>query len=289
MANAISLHETFLDSLDEIYAKESLTSVLDTEEINSKVQTGKKFHVDKISMNGQADYSRSTGYVSGDVTIEQEEKEPNYDRGRRFQVDTMDDLETSYNAFGKLGAEYERTKVIPELDAFRLGTYATKAGVKVTEDLTADTFVAAIDKAEAAMIDNEVPDTGNYLFINSTCYGYLKQKVANRFGTWTDKTLDRTIEMFDNMPVIRVPQGRFNDTITLGSDGFSATGKNINFMIVNKSAVMQFVKHVASNVITPEANQTADAYIMKYRNYGLADVYDNKKKGIYCSTVTAAV
>lgn len=287
MANAISLHETFLDNLDEIYTKESLTSVLDTEEINSKVQTGKKFHVDKISMSGQADYNRSTGYVSGDVTIEQEEKEPNYDRGRRFQVDTMDDLETSYNAFGKLGAEYERTKVIPELDAFRLGKYASKAGTKVAEDLTADTFVAAIDTAEAAMIDNEVPDTGNYLFINSKCYGYLKQKVANRFGTWTDKTLDRTIEMFDNMPVIRVPQGRFNDTITLGSDGYSATGKNINFMIVNKTAVMQFVKHVASNVISPEDNQTADAYIMKYRNYALADVYDNKTKGIYCSTVTA--
>lgn len=287
MANSISLHEVYLDKLDEIYARESLTAVLDTEVIDSKTQTGKKFKVDKMTLSGLADYNRNTGYTAGDVTIEQEEVEPNYDRGRKFSVDDMDNLETGYIAFGKLGAEFERTKVIPEVDAFRFGKYATLAGTSKEEDLTADTIIAAIDVAEQTLIDAEVPDVGNYMFINATCYGYLKQKAANRFGSWTDKVLDRSIESFDKMPVIVVPQGRFNDTITLGANGFTATGKNINFMIVNKQAVMQYAKHKASNIIPPEDNQDADAYIMKYRHYGLADVYDNKTKGIYVSKVTA--
>lgn len=285
MANNIALHEAYLKQLDEVYKRESLTSVLDTEVIDSTVEA-KKFKVDKMTLSDLADYSRETGYVQGDVTITQEEVEPNYDRGRKFQVDTMDDLETGYIAFGKLGAEFERTKVIPEVDAFRLGKYATLAGTTVAADLTADTVIPAIDTAEAELINNEVPDTNNFLFVSAAVYGYLKQKAANRFATATEGTIDRNIEYFDKMKVVVVPQSRFNSTITLTpGGGFNTAGRNINFMIVNKAAVIQFAKHRASNVISPEDNQSADAYILKYRHYGLADVWDNKTKGIYVHTV----
>lgn len=285
MANNIALHEAYLKQLDEVYKRESLTSVLDTEVIDSTVEA-KKFKVDKMTLSDLADYSRETGYVQGDVTITQEEVEPNYDRGRKFQVDTMDDLETGYIAFGKLGAEFERTKVIPEVDAFRLGKYATLAGTTVAADLTADTVIPAIDTAEAELINNEVPDTNNILFVSAAVYGYLKQKAANRFATATEGTIDRNIEYFDKMKVVVVPQSRFNSTITLTpGGGFNTAGRNINFMIVNKAAVIQFAKHRASNVISPEDNQSADAYILKYRHYGLADVWDNKTKGIYVHTV----
>ena len=52
-------------------------------------------------------------------------------------------------------------------------------------------------------------------------------------------------------------------------------------MIIHKSAVIQFEKHVAPKIITPEMNQKADAYIFGYRNVGIADVYENKTAGIY--------
>lgn len=60
-------------------------------------------------------------------------------------------------------------------------------------------------------------------------------------------------------------------------------GKDINFMIVHKPAIIKFDKHTASNVISPENNPNADAYISKYRKYGLVDVYKNKVAGIYLS------
>ncbi len=283
MANNIALHEVFLDKLDEIYARESLTSILDTGLIDSKTQTGKKFMIDKMELSGLADYDRNTGYAQGDVTITQEEVDPDYDRGRKFSVDVMDDLETGYIAFGKLGAEFERTKVIPEVDAYRFSKYAQSAGKTATETITGENVLSALETAEAHLIDAEVPTTGNILFVSAEVYGAMKQKAGNRFGTWTDTTINRNIESFDTMPVVVVPKGRFNDDVTLTANGYTAGGSDINFMIVNKGAVIQYNKHRASNVISPEDNQSADAYIMKFRDYALAHVLDNKANGIYVS------
>lgn len=59
------------------------------------------------------------------------------------------------------------------------------------------------------------------------------------------------------------------------------TGVEINFLIVHKPAVIQYQKHVAPKIVTPEANQNADAYKFGYRNVGIAEVYENKVAGIY--------
>ena len=57
-------------------------------------------------------------------------------------------------------------------------------------------------------------------------------------------------------------------------------------MIIEKSALLQYTKHAVPKIISPEANQDADAYKYGYRNYGLADVYENKVCGIYLHTAT---
>ena len=65
--------------------------------------------------------------------------------------------------------------------------------------------------------------------------------------------------------------------------------KWLNFMIVYKPAVIKFDKHVASALIPPELNQSADAYLLKYRKYGIVDAYYNQRAGIYVhSSNTAA-
>ena len=91
---------------------------------------------------------------------------------------------------------------------------------------------------------------------------------------------------------IRVPQTRFYTKITQ-YDGTTSgqtaggyikdatDGKNINFMIIHKPAVIQYEKHVAPKIITPELNQSGDAWKYGYRNVGIADVYENKVAGIY--------
>jgi len=63
----------------------------------------------------------------------------------------------------------------------------------------------------------------------------------------------------------------------------NAAGKEINFLIVHKPALIKHDKHVVGNVISPENNPDADAYILKYRKYGIVEVYQNKLAGIYMS------
>ena len=92
-----------------------------------------------------------------------------------------------------------------------------------------------------------------------------------------------------------VPQTRFYTAIAQksGKTGEEAGGfakaddaKNINFMVIHKPAVIQFEKHVAPKIITPEANQDADGYKFGYRNVGIADAYENKVAGIYLHHAT---
>jgi hypothetical protein len=88
-----------------------------------------------------------------------------------------------------------------------------------------------------------------------------------------------------------VPQTRFYTAIeqkdgkTSGEEagGYAkATGaKDINFMIIHPTATIQYQKHVAPKIITPEANQDADAWKFGYRNVGIADLFENKLAGVY--------
>lgn len=242
--------------------------------------------IPKMSMQGLADYSRNGGYVSGDVTLTNETVQCNYDRNRMFSVDSMDNLETAGLSFGRLAGEFIRTKVAPELDAFRFATYAGIDGIsKVSAGAalgSGDAVIQAIRVGCTKMDEDEVPSDQRYLFITPTLYGAIQD-----LETYKSKAV---LENFAQ--VIKVPQTRFYTAITLyngtssgeTAGGYvknSASGKNINFMIIHKPAVIQFEKHVAPKIIPPDANQDADAYKFGYRNVGIADAYENKLAGIY--------
>lgn len=289
MANNISLHKVYLKSLDEIYKTKCLTSVLDTEQIDS-TKEAKTFTVDVLDMDGLSDYDRQNGYTAGSVTLKQEEKSPNYDRGKKFEVDEMDDVESGYIAFGKLSGEFERTKVIPEIDAFRLSKYAQNAGLGGFGNIeTADEAISAVESAEEAMTNKEVSQDSRFIFMTPKFYNLLRKGGATRFTDVNNDKVNRKLVEFDDMTVVVVPVARFYSICNLIAKGYTNGGVALNFLIIEKSAIMQYQKHKASNVISPEDNQNADAYILKYRNYGLADVYDNKKVGIYVHAVRQAI
>lgn len=84
----------------------------------------------------------------------------------------------------------------------------------------------------------------------------------------------------DNYTAVASP-----NTSGLGSyyEQVSAAGKDINFMIIHKPAIIKFDKHVASDIIPASLNANADGDILKYRKYGLVDYYRNKAAGFYVS------
>lgn len=283
MANNITLFKKYVPLLDEVYKNAALTSVLDSDA--SLAQAGANANeiiIPKIDMDGLGDYDRNSGYTNGDVTLTNETVKFNYERGRMFSVDAMDNEETAGIAFGKLAGEFIRTKVAPEGDAFRFATYAGTEGISSASGSLADgaAVITALRAATNKMDEDEVPYEQRYLFITPT----LKGMVEDLDTTKSKEVLSRFAQ------VITVPQTRFYTAIDLLSGkegeakgGYSknADGKDINFLVIHKEAVMQYNKHIAPKVVSPEANQDADSWKFGYRKYGLADVYENKVAGIY--------
>ena len=328
MANSIAKFKKYVALLDEVYMNESKTAVLESDATLAREgANANEIIIPKLNMDGLGDYDRNSGYVNGSVTMTNETVQFNYDRGRKFSVDAMDNEETAGLAFGRLAAEFIRTKVVPEQDAFRFAIYSANAGTKTAGTLSSGTDVlAALQAAVAAMDEAQVPAESRHLFITPTLL-IAAQNVDN----------SKSKEILASFAsIIKVPSGRFMTKIALldgSSSGetaggftqaattFKATtdvalvsGKTyytksgsvytavanpdvsdiasyyevvtdgshaINFMIAEKSAVMQFTKHRVDKAIPPEDNPDADAWVFNFREYGLADIYENKTAGIY--------
>jgi len=291
VGNTIALAEKYLPILDEIYKAGAKSSILDTDAERVRWDGAKKAYLFNTEMVGLAGYDRNAGFVPGDVNTGWEDYEITQDRGRSFMVDTMDNDETLGMAFGTLVGEFERTQVIPEIDAYRFAKYASgalAANVK-TETPTAQSILGLIDDATAKLDNDEVPYEGRILFVNPNTYKLIKGGVT-RMVMNRDDNVNYNVEMFNDMQVITVPSGRFNTAVTInapttsaGTGGFTVSGDTINYMIVHPSAVMQIVKHAVPRIFSPEVNQEADAWKFDYRVYHDAWVKAQKTGGIYVS------
>ncbi len=291
MANSITLASQFVPILDEIYKLASLTSKLDgNPDLVRAGANANELIIPKLTMQGLGDYSRNSGYVAGDVTLTNETVQCNFDRGRMFTVDNLDNQESAGIAFGRLASEFIRTKVVPELDAFRFAAYAGITGISTATAaaLTAGAdVISALRAATNKMDEDEVPYENRHLFITPTLHGLIQdldttksREVLARFASITDVPQTRfytAIDQYDGTTSGETAGGYIKD---------AASGKNINFMVLHKDALIQFSKHVSPKIIAPEQNQSADAYKFGYRHVAIADVYENKVAGIYLHNST---
>lgn len=281
--NTIALAKKYVSLLDEVYKEAALTADLESDASLARAGANtNEIIIPKLDMDGLGDYDRNSGYTKGDVSLTWETVKFNYERGRMFTVDTMDDEETQNIAFGRLAGEFIRTKVVPEGDAFRFASYAGTNGISKASGALADgvAVLGALTAAMSKMDEDEVPQEERYLYITPT---------LRRLVEAVDTNKSREV-LASFAKIVTVPQTRFYTAIKLksGKEAESAGGyakaenaKDINFMIVHKPAVLQFTKHAVPKIITPELNQDADAWKYGYRNYGLCDVYENKTAGIY--------
>lgn len=287
MPNTIALAENYTDLLDKVYKEASVTSDLVSD--SSLIKAGANANeivYPQVEVSGLGDYDRNSGYTDGSVKLEWKTAKFNYDRGTKISVDVMDDEETFDISFGMAGAELQRTKVAPEADAFTFATLSGLEGISIATPATyanAEEFLAALIVAKNKMDEDEVPEESRILYATPTLINGVmaldttkSREVLNSFKT-----------------VKKVPQSRFYTAIDLldgktggeeaGHYAKAEEGKEINFMIVERSAVIKWDKHTASDVIDPKNNPDADSYIAKYRKYGIVDAFANKRAGIYLS------
>ncbi len=290
MAQSIALAQKFQPILDEVYKLSSLTARMDslTKPVNfAGANVVQVFKTDPI---GLGTYNRVSGYPAGQVVGTWETLTLSTERGRSFVIDRMDDEETLGMAFGTLASEFIRTQVAPELDAYRFSKYASASNINAATPGTLDAngIIAALDAAKLELDKDEVPSEGRILYISDACLSLLEGKVSRFLAN--ENNVDKRVTSYNGMQVIMVPQTRFYRGVTLNAGaavdagGYAKTentGKDINFMIIHPSAVLQIAKHESLKVFTPDENQTTDGWLIQYRIYHDAFVYANKVNGIY--------
>lgn len=276
--------------LDKVYKSVSTTADFDIN--GALVKAGANANeiiIPKLDMDGLGDYDRNSGYLDGDITLVNETVKFNYERGRKLKTDTIDNEETGGVILANMSSEFLRTKVIPEVDAVRYATYAslddiTDVAAEGVEYKSGEEVLTALQKVWADMTNDEVPEENRYLRITSD----LLTKAENVARTTNNDILKKFTQ------IKTVPQGRFYTQIELksgkDSDGErvggyvkGTSGKEINFMVIHKPAMLQYTKHAKTKIFTPDQDQDGDFYKMLYRIYGLNDAYENKRAGIVVS------
>lgn len=298
MANSISLVTKMIPLIDEIYKLEAKSSILEVpSELVQETQEANTFKIAKMSMIGLGNYSKTNGYPAGDVTLEWETHTFANDRGRRFSVDRMDDIESFGLVAGRMVGQYIREYVIPEVDAYRFAKIATKAGNKATAaTLTADTAKGALDTAIVTLQEKEVDDSRLIIFMTPTVAQYLSDNIT-RTTLNGEGAINNVIESYNGIQIVRVPQTRFYTGVTLDAGATSSaggykktetTGADINFIVMDRAASFNVTKSNVAKLFTPDENQSKDAWQFDYRMYHDSFVFDNKATGIYLHAKAAS-
>ena len=214
----VNLVTKFTPYVDEQFTTESRKALLTN---NDFVWTGAHtIKVYKITTSGMNDYGRSGpaegnwsryGAVAGlDATTE--EMTLSKDRSFTFAIDKLDTDETGMQLAGASAlARQNREVVIPEVDAYTYGVMCENAGHKPEAvDLTAENICSEIFKANTALDNAEVPDTGRILVVSPDTYLLMKQSGDIFLNTdiAEDMRLKGVIAQIDGAKVVKVPANR---------------------------------------------------------------------------------
>ena len=296
MANSIALTTKFLPLIDEVYKNEAKTSILEAPaEFVQETADANVVKIAKLAMVGLGNYSKANGYPAGDITLSWETHTFANDRGRRFALDRMDNVESLGLVAGRMVGEYLRSYVIPEVDAYRFNKIASATGVLAPTTgatLTNSTAKPALDTAIVALQENEVDDNRMVIFMTPTVAQLLSDNIT-RTTLNGENNINNVIESYNGIQIVRVPQTRFYKGITLDAGATSSaggysktttTGVDINFIVMDRNACYNVTKSNVAKLFTPDENQNKDAWQFDYRLYHDSFVLENKVSGIYVHT-----
>ena len=290
----------FLPILDQLYVQESLTAIF---ERAGAIWSGtKEIKIPSIAVDGNADYSAADGYKSGAIAVSYQTKTLTNDRGRKFNIDAVENDEVPMDLVVEAMSTFEKEKNVPETDAIRFATLASLAGTKVSADLTDSAgALAAYDAAEKVFRKNGLSMSNCVMFCSADYYALLKNAVAARLiVNQNSGDLNRNVDMLDGkLPLITVADDRFYDQIKLltggtdeeagGFEPIATTSHAINFMIVDKDVPQAVTKRKVTKVINPEANQSHDGYSIFYRTFHDVYINTNQAKRLYVHKKATAV
>ena len=131
MANVFEYASVFQSELDKAAVEQATSGWMELNDKLVRYNGGAEVKIPNMDMDGLADYDRDTGFVEGSVSLKWQTKEMTQDRGRQFTFDENEVNETNFVVTAaQVMGEFQRTKVIPEIDAYRYSKIAALCTAK---------------------------------------------------------------------------------------------------------------------------------------------------------------
>ncbi len=280
----------FLTRIRELYGHELISDALYHSNQDIQVKGAKEIKIPRLSVSGYKDHTRgSLGFNGGNYSNDFEVKTLDHDRDIEFVIDPMDVDETNQIvSIANVQARFERKQGIPELDCYtfsKLYSEAVRVGAEIKHTaITAANILSDFDDNCEAFEDAGVPLSRCILY----CTAAYKKALKNAEGVQRTlevsggaKGLDRRIHTLDDLKEIKVvPVERFKTAYDF-TEGYQAdaTGKQINYILVDPEAQVSRVKYAYINTYTPgHDSRTADNFLYQNRRYNGTFALDEELK-----------
>lgn len=244
---------------------------------------GKYVKIPKMSLTGLMDYNRDDGYSQGSVTLEYAQKEMTMDRGTSFQLDAMDVNESNFIAAAStVAGEFQRTEVVPEVDAYRYSRITALADDNITpyKPDPQTIYEALID--DIAKVQDIVGENEEIVVcINGLAKAQLEKLAAFQkyvaVGEFSSGEVKTKVKKINEAILLPVPSSRMKDTYIFAdgrtegqqTGGFKPAegAKTINWIVLPKRAAIAVCKQDKMKIFDPDTYQKADAWFIGYRKY----------------------
>jgi len=280
----------FHDRIIALYGHELISDDLYHSNEDIQIKGAKEIKLPRLSVSGYKDHTRgSLGFNTGNYSNDFETKTLDHDRDIEFVIDPMDVDETNQIvSIANIQTRFERKQAIPELDCYtfsKLYTEAVRVGATIKNTaITAANILADFDDNCEAFEDAGVPLSRCILY----CTAAYKKALKNAEGIQrtlevggSAKGIDRRVHTLDDLGKIKtVPLERFKTAYDF-TEGYQAdaTGKQINYILVDPEAQVSRVKYSYINTYTPgHDSRVADNYMYQNRRYNGTFALDEELK-----------
>lgn len=301
--NTLATATLFQNTLDKIAVQEATTGWMDANSGQVLYNGGSEVKIPKMNVQGMGDYDRDNGYQQGTVTLEYETRKMTQDRGRLFQLDPMSINENNFvtTAAAVMG-EFQRTQVVPEIDAYRISKLATEVIAADKAGMIAYGYTPGAEQTSALRKLKEgikaVREGYNGALVCQATPDFIMELELELAGKITAVTFSKggivtQVPSVDGVPLVSTPSNRMYTTIKIndGKTGGQEKGgyekgelaKSLNFFVCPMTTPIAVTKQDIMRIFDPNINQKLNAWQMDYRRFHDMWVLDNKLDSIYLS------
>lgn len=293
MFNSIEYATAFQNELDKAMLAESCTGWMESNTGMLKYLGGADVKIPSIVLQGLADYDRENGYKQGALSVNWQLVQMTQDRGRSFNLDANDVDETNFVlTAGNVMSEFQRTKVVPEVDAYRVAKLVTEAGEDRSRSYTAaESTILKELKADITAVRDKVGDTEQLVCMMSIPVNAIldnSEKLSKQLDVMNFERGEAHMQVkaIDGVPILRVPSSRMYSAITMNAEGEGGYTKaegavGVNWIICVKTSPIAVSKTDTVRIFPPEQYPLAHAWHVDYRKYHDLWLPNSKKDGVF--------